>query len=112
MGLRTLSPQDPAFVPTYGGDQWKRDTAYHQGTVWPFLLSEYWTAYLQLNNFSEEAKSEMMSSLEGIKNHFYENDCLLGISEIFDGLEPKQGRGTANQAWSVGAIIKLLVENM
>ena len=107
-GLRTLSPEDPAFVPTYGGDQWQRDTAYHQGTVWPFLLGEYWQAYLQVHHFSKVAKAEMMASLETIKHHFYENDCLLGISEIFDGLEPTQGRGTANQAWSVGAIIKLL----
>ena len=109
LGLRTLSPHDPAFVPTYGGDQWKRDTAYHQGTVWPFLLGEYWQVYLKLNKFSRKAKNDMLDSLEDIKNHFYQNDCLLGISEIFDGLEPKQGRGTANQAWSVGAIIKLLV---
>jgi predicted glycogen debranching enzyme len=111
LGLRTLSPDDAAFTPTYGGDQWKRDTAYHQGTVWAFLLSEYWQAYLKVNDFSEAAKAEMRDSLATIKAHFYEKDCVLGISEIFDGLTPNQGRGTANQAWSVAAIIKLLVEN-
>lgn len=110
-GLRTLSPNDPNFRATYGGDQWQRDTAYHQGTVWPFLLSEYWQAYLRINKFSKAAKLQMHQSLEVLKNHFYENDCVFGISEIFDGLEPKLGKGTANQAWSVGAIIKLLVEN-
>ena len=101
----------PLFAPLTEATQWQRDTAYHQGTVWPFLLGEYWQAYLRINDFSEIAKSEMLKSLEEIKKHFYENDCLLGISEIFDGLEPKVGRGTANQAWSVGAIIKLLVDN-
>jgi predicted glycogen debranching enzyme len=111
LGLRTLSPKDPAFRPTYGGDQWQRDTAYHQGTVWPFLLGEYWQAYLRVNKFSKKAKTEMLKSLEAVKTHFYQNDCLLGISEIFDGLDPKQGKGTANQAWSVGAIVKLLSEN-
>jgi predicted glycogen debranching enzyme len=111
LGLRTLSPDDAAFTPTYGGDQWHRDTAYHQGTVWTFLLSEYWQAYLKVAGFSEAAKAEMRDSLADIKTHFYEKDCVMGISEIFDGLTPNEGRGTANQAWSVAAIVKLLVEN-
>jgi predicted glycogen debranching enzyme len=111
LGLRTLSPDDGGFTPTYGGDQWHRDTAYHQGTVWAFLLSEYWQAYLKVEKFSDVAKAEMRISLAAIKAHFYEKDCVLGISEIFDGLAPNQGRGTANQAWSVAAIVKLLVEN-
>ncbi len=111
LGLRTLSPDDADFTPTYGGDQWHRDTAYHQGTVWPFLLSEYWQAYLKAEDFSEKSKAEMRASLATMEEHFYKKDCVLGISEIFDGLEPNQGRGTANQAWSVAAIIKLLVEN-
>lgn len=110
LGLRTLSPKDPAFITAYGGNQWKRDTAYHQGTVWPFLLGEYWQAYLLVNKFSKKAQTEMHTSLETIKHHFYEEDCLFGISEIFDGLTPKQGRGTVNQAWSVGTIIKLLTD--
>lgn len=110
LGLRTLSPKDSSFIANYGGNQWKRDTAYHQGTVWPFLLGEYWQAYLLVNKFSKKAQTEMHASLEAIKHHFYEEDCLFGISEIFDGLTPKQGRGTVNQAWSVGAIIKLLTD--
>ncbi|CCH53680.1 glycogen debranching enzyme [Fibrisoma limi BUZ 3] len=108
LGLRTLSPQDPAFVAMYGGDPWLRDTAYHQGTVWPFLLGEYWQAYLRMHGQSEAAKSRMYAELATLKQHFYENDCLFGISEIFDGLHPKRGRGTVHQAWSVGAMIKLL----
>jgi predicted glycogen debranching enzyme len=111
LGLRSLSPTDEVFVKTYGGDQWKRDTAYHQGTVWAFLLGDYWQAYLRVNRFSKKAKKEMIDSLEDIKQHFYQSDCLYGISEIFDGLEPKEGRGTVNQAWSIGAIIKLLVDH-
>ncbi len=109
-GLRTLAPSDPAFAAVYGGDQWLRDTAYHQGTVWPFLLGEYWPAYLRVNKFSATAHAKMHSELAALKTHFYEHDCLFGISEIFDGLHPKDGRGTANQAWSVGAIVKLLID--
>ena len=109
-GLRTLAPSDPAFVAVYGGDQWLRDTAYHQGTVWPFLLGEYWPAWFRVHGDSAKARKQMYSELVTLKQHFYENDCLFGISEIFDGLHPQQGRGTANQAWSVGAIIKLMTD--
>ncbi len=109
-GLRTLAPTDPHFAAVYGGDQWLRDTAYHQGTVWPFLLGEYWPAYLRLNKFSAAARTKMHTELATLKTHFYEHDCLFGISEIFDGLHPNHGRGTANQAWSVGALIKLLTD--
>ncbi len=110
LGLRTLSPNDPNFKPFYGGDQWQRDSAYHQGTVWIFLLGEYWQAYMRVHDFSDEANLKMFNSMESLKNHFYQHDCLYGISEIFDGLTPKDGRGTVNQAWSLGAIIKLLCD--
>ena len=109
-GLRTLAPSDPAFAAVYGGDQWLRDTAYHQGTVWPFLLGEYWPAYFHVHGNSVKTRTRMHTELATLKQHFYENDCLFGISEIFDGLDPNVGRGTANQAWSVGAIIKLLTD--
>ena len=106
-GLRTLAPTDPAFVAVYGGDQWLRDTAYHQGTIWPFLLGEYWPAFLRVHGDSAKNRQRMYDELGTLKRHFYENDCVFGISEIFDGLHPGPGRGTANQAWSVGAMIKL-----
>ena len=109
-GLRTLAPSDPHFAAVYGGDQWLRDTAYHQGTVWPLLLGEYWPAYLRLNKFSAAARRKMHTELTTLKTHFYEHDCLFGISEIFDGLHPGEGGGTANQAWSVGALVKLLTD--
>ena len=109
-GLRTLSPKDPHFAAVYGGDQWLRDTAYHQGTVWPFLLGEYWPAYFRVHGDTAKNRQKMYTELGTLKRHFYENDCLFGISEIFDGLAPQQGRGTANQAWSVSAIVKLLTD--
>lgn len=106
-GLRTLENCSPQFRPHYGGDQWQRDTAYHQGTVWPFLLMEYWQAYLKVNNFTIKAKKEVIKKLGSLKNHFYNEDCIHGISEIFDGENPNDGRGCANQAWSVAALLKL-----
>jgi predicted glycogen debranching enzyme len=108
LGLRTLDPAHPEFKPVYGGDQWRRDTAYHQGTVWPFLLGEYVLAHLRLNDFSKKSKTDALELLTPLRRHFYEEDCLHGISEIFDGGEPEAGRGCVQQAWSVGMLILTL----
>ena len=109
-GLRSLSPDHPDFKPEYGGDSWRRDTAYHQGTVWPFLLGEYITAYLKVNNWSEKSEKEALALLEPLKQHFYRNECILGISEVFDGKMPRKGKGAVHQAWSVGAVLKTLLD--
>ncbi|MEM9363373.1 MAG: amylo-alpha-1,6-glucosidase [Bacteroidota bacterium] len=110
-GLRTLDQENSEFVANYGGNQWERDTAYHQGTVWPFLLMEYWQAYLKVNESGEKAKRETIKGLKPLKDHFYDSDCIHGISEIFDGEKPKDGRGCIQQAWSVAALIKLYTEH-
>lgn len=110
LGLRSLNTEHPDFKPTYGGDQWQRDTAYHQGTVWAFLWGEYALAYLKTHNYSAKARKEIQSRMAALKHHFYEDNCLHGISEIFDGLNPASGRGCVQQAWSVGMLMKVLLE--
>lgn len=107
-GLRTLDPDHPDFKPTYGGDVWSRDLAYHQGTVWPFLMSEYAEAYFKVYGQNPRSKAHIESLLGLLKNHFYNADCIGGISEIFDGLRPDHGRGTIHQAWSVSALIRMM----
>lgn len=109
-GLRTLYLHHPDFKPVYAGDLWTRDAAYHQGTVWPFLSPEYFLAYLRLNNFSDEAKRAVEDALQPLIRHFYEEQCLHGISEIFDGLDPREGKGCMHQAWSVANLIYLIME--
>jgi predicted glycogen debranching enzyme len=109
-GLRTLSPDHPDFKPVYEGDPWHRDTAYHQGTVWPFLLGEYLTAFLKVNDWSAKAKTEALSMLEPVKRHFYQENCIMGISEVFDGYHPQTGKGAVHQAWSVASVLKLLLD--
>ncbi|MEM7552584.1 MAG: amylo-alpha-1,6-glucosidase [Cyanobacteria bacterium P01_A01_bin.84] len=111
LGLRTLDEGHTSFTPHYGGNQWERDTAYHQGTVWPFLLMEYWQAFLKVNNHSIAAKKDVIKGLQKLKHHFYHNDCLHAISEIFDGKDPDEGRGCIQQAWSVAALLKLYSEH-
>lgn len=110
-GLRTLDDRSPQFIGHYGGNQWDRDIAYHQGTVWPFLLMEYWEAFLKVNKYSEKAKKEVIQQLKPLKDHFYNSDCLHAISEIFDGVKPDEGRGCVQQAWSVAALIKLYTDH-
>lgn len=110
LGLRSLNPEHPDFKPTYGGDQWQRDTAYHQGTVWAFLWGEYALAYLKTHKYSAKAQKEIEAKMAALKQHFYEDNCLHGISEIFDGLHPASGKGCVQQAWSVGMLLKVLLE--
>ncbi|MGZ0015599.1 amylo-alpha-1,6-glucosidase [Yeosuana sp. AK3] len=107
-GLRTLELNNPDFKATYSGDVWSRDKAYHQGTVWPFLLSEYAEAYLKVYGNNPQSKAHVESLLVELKRHFYNKNCIGGISEVFDGLEPHQGKGTINQAWSVSALIRIM----
>ena len=111
LGLKTLNNSNPEFTPHYGGDQWKRDTAYHQGTVWPFLLMEYWEAYLKVNKYSITAKTFVKKELDTLKDHFYNSACIHGISEIFDGENPNEGRGCIQQAWSIAAVLKLYTDH-
>ncbi len=108
-GLRTLKEDHPDFKSYYGGDQWQRDTAYHQGTVWPFLLADYFVALKKIEGENPETQSKIESSLQTLQHHFYELDCIHGLSEIFDGKDPGPGRGTAHQAWSVGALLLTLL---
>ncbi len=105
LGLRTLNIDHPEFKPIYKGDQWHRDTSYHQGTVWPFLLGDYFLAQLKVYNNSAKVRKEVLAAIEPLEKHFYESDCIHGISEIFDGLSPNEGRGTIQQAWSVSGLL-------
>jgi predicted glycogen debranching enzyme len=109
-GLRTLATGDPQFKAHYSGDRWSRDAAYHQGTTWPFLLPEYLMAYLRINNYSTQAKKEVAERLRKLKDHFYKDECLHGISEVFDGLSPRSGKGCIQQAWSVSNLVLLMLK--
>lgn len=111
LGLRSLATGHPDFKPVYGGDQWSRDSAYHQGTVWAFLWGEYALACLKAGNYSEKAREAIKKKSEALRRHFYEEACLFGISEIFDGGEPGEGRGCIQQAWSIGMLLKAFTEN-
>ena len=109
-GLRSLAVDNENYKGHYRGNLWQRDHAYHQGTAWPFLLGEYYSALLKTNKNTEKAREKVVKELEPLRNHFYNENGIQAISEIFDGDGPHEGRGTIQQAWSVGAILKLYVD--
>jgi len=104
-GLRTLSPQNPAYKGKYEGDQTTRDKAYHQGTVWPWLFGHYAEAYLKIRG--EAGISKMEWYLEQFENTLLERG-IGTISEIFDGNPPHTSRGAISQAWSVAEILRVM----
>ncbi len=104
-GLRTLSPDDPAYRGRYEGAPDERDAAYHQGTVWPWLLGPYVDAVFATAP-TECARGECAGLLAGLLDSM-EEAGLGQISEIFDGAPPHRPRGCFAQAWSVAAAIHL-----
>ena len=105
VGLRSLSPGSPGYRGRYEGGQEQRDAAYHQGTVWPWLLGPFITAYLRVNGGSAEAKQRAAEMIAGLREHL--GEAGLGqISEIFDGDAPHRPRGCFAQAWSVAEVLR------
>ena len=100
-GLRTLDPDHPDYQGHYGGDVFRRDHAYHQGTVWAWLLGHYALAEYRVSGDAEAA----LARLAPIADHLA--DAGLGtISEIFDGDPPHHPRGAPAQAWSVACVLE------
>ena len=107
VGLRTLSPDDPAYIGRYRGSMAERDGAYHQGTVWPWLLGPYLRAYLAVFGRSDETLRHCRNLLRPLEQHLGEA-CLGSVSEVFDGDAPHRPGGAPAQAWSVAELIQLL----
>jgi len=110
-GLRSLAPSDPQYRGRYTGGPESRDGAYHQGTVWPWLMAPFITAYIKVNGSSEVARGQAEIWLSGLKDHLA--DAGLGhISEIFEGDPPHRPCGCIAQAWSVAELLRATVEEI
>jgi len=112
-GLRTLSLNDPKFVGKCFGDVRSRDAAYHNGTIWPWLLGPYVTAYLKVNDYTVEARQQVMENLVlplfAIGIH---QGGLGTINEIYDCDPPNEPRGCISQAWSIAEPLRAYVEDI
>ncbi len=106
-GLRTLNVRNENYKGTYTGTPRQRDEAYHQGTVWPYLIGPFVEAYLKVNNLSLQSKRKAAEFIQPLMRHLTEQGCLGSVSEIFDGDAPHKPRGCIAQAWSVGELIRV-----
>jgi predicted glycogen debranching enzyme len=104
-GLRTLSPADPRYRPRYEGGPYERDSAYHQGTVWPWLLGPFVEAYLRVHNFDASARDHCRKLLGRLLEHLAEAG-LGTLSEVYDGDPPHRPGGCIAQAWSVAETLR------
>jgi predicted glycogen debranching enzyme len=105
VGLRSLSPQHPDFKPTYHGDLVTRDAAYHQGTVWSWLIGPYVDAVLRVH---QEDVAGARHLLDGLVAHLGEN-CVGYVSEVFDAQRPYTPGGCVAQAWGVAELLRCLL---
>jgi glycogen debranching enzyme len=105
VGLRSLSRQHPDYKPKYFGDLRSRDAAYHQGTVWSWLIGPFVDCFLRLHP-GEEARARRF--LEGLLAHLDEA-CIGSVSEVFDAEAPFVPRGCVAQAWGVAELLRCWV---
>jgi predicted glycogen debranching enzyme len=110
-GLRSLAPGDPQYHGRYTGGPAERDSAYHQGTVWPWLIGPFITAYVRVNGGTLESRAQAAEWLKPLQDHL--SDGGLGhISEILDGDPPHRPCGCIAQAWSVAEVLRAYVEDV
>lgn len=107
VGLRSLSPHEPGYVARYEGGPHERDAAYHQGTVWPWLIGPFVEAWVRVHRDDDAARRRARQRfLEPLMAHL--NTAGLGhISEIADAESPHEPRGCPFQAWSLGELLRL-----
>lgn len=110
-GLRTLEPGHADYRGRYEGDLFQRDAAYHNGTVWPWLIGPYIEAFLRANDFSAPARLKARTFVEPLLGTLDGGDsgCIGQIAEVYDGDAPHRPSGCPAQAWSVAEVRRALV---
>jgi predicted glycogen debranching enzyme len=106
-GLRSLAPDHPDYIGSYGGDRRQRDAAYHQGTVWGWLIGPFVSAHLRVYGDPERARTFLRPLLQHLTNH-----GIGSLSEIFDGDAPFTPRGCFAQAWTVAEVLRVWRDTM
>lgn len=109
MGLRSLGKGDPRYCGRYVGNQFERDSCYHNGTVWAWLIGAFLTAYLRVNNHSVEAIDHARGWLGPLLDQMHTNS-IGQIAEIYEADEPHRMVGCPAQAWSVAEVLRMAVE--
>lgn len=107
LGLRSLAPNDPAYCPAYGGGPAARDSAYHQGTVWPWLIGPFVEAWVRVRDRGPESLREARERFVAPILKHLDEDGLGHVSEVADGARPHLPGGCPFQAWSVAELLRL-----
>jgi glycogen debranching enzyme len=116
-GLRTLDRDDANYRGRYEGSMFERDRAYHNGTVWPWLIGPYCEAFLRIEEFSDDAKQRVRQILQPLLNELectrmengqFMGGCLGQLAEVYDGDPPHRPGGCPAQAWSVAEVLRIL----
>ena len=105
VGLRTLAPGSPGYQPRFEGDMMQRDRAYHNGTVWPWLIGPFIEAHLRVHAFSGDSRRQALAWLGPLADSM-NNGCLGQITEVLDGDAPRAQQGCTAQAWSVAEVFR------
>jgi predicted glycogen debranching enzyme len=107
LGVRSLGPSEPDYKARYQGGVWERDSAYHQGTVWPWLIGPFVEAWVRVRGNTVAAKQEARTKFLGSLLSHLDEAGLGHVSEIADADPPHTPRGCPFQAWSVGELLRL-----
>ena len=117
-GLKTLAKGEKGYIDVYDGDSFKRDSSYHQGIVWPWLLGLYYNAlenkirYEKSKTNKKELEKEKQKFKENVRKTFvkdmFDRGTIGTIGEIYDAKTPNLPRGTMAQAWSVAEIYRII----
>lgn len=108
-GLRSLAPSDPKYHGRYEGGPQTRDGAYHQGTVWPWLMGPFVSAYLRVHARSAESRARVAGWLWTLQS-FMDDEGTGQLPEVFDGDAPHRAGGCIAQAWSVAELLRICEE--
>lgn len=109
-GLRTLATSDAGFERHYRGDPFARDRAYHNGTIWPWLIGAFLDAWLRVHQRRPDAVAQARTWLTPLLEHMEATGCIGSISEIFEAEPPHRPVGCFAQAWSVAEALRLAQE--
>lgn len=119
-GLKTLAKGEENYVERYEGDGVKRDSSYHQGITWPWLLGLYYNALLNIEKKAKnEDKEEINLKIQKFvdktnkifKKEINENGCIGSIAEIYDSNKPQLPKGAIAQAWSIAEIFRIIINS-
>jgi predicted glycogen debranching enzyme len=106
-GPRSLAPGSVGYNGQYAGDAFHRDSVYHQGAAWPWLLGAYADALVNIRGNTPETRRELRDRIQPLLRHLNQDGCMGSVSEIFDGDPPHAPNGAVAQAWSVAELLRI-----